>query len=349
MPEHLVPMLAKLGDAARDGSATSASRSSGTASARSPTTSPGASASRAATCNDITAAVPGAAPPRPPARLARRDPRRRDRRLRRAGQAELRAPPAPHAPDARRGRSGGARRTIPVHYLLFDLLYARRRTRSWAVPTRSGASCSRRSSSRARTGGRRATTAGDGEAPARGQRRAGARGRRRQAARQHLRAGPAQPALDQGQEQAPRAARDRRLAAGEGARRTASGALLVGYYDPAGHFRYAGRVGTGFDAKERTRLERLLAPLARERSPFEGKRGPRGARYVEPAARRGGRVHRVDQRRHAAPSLLQGPGRRRARLEVVLRPRASADEHRREPVEEAVDGQRRDRRRRSGP
>jgi bifunctional non-homologous end joining protein LigD len=61
------------------------------------------------------------------------------------------------------------------------------------------------------------------------------------------------------------------------------GALLVGYFDDAGHFRYAGRVGTGFDAKERTRLERLLAPLGRERPPFEGKRGPRGARYVEPA------------------------------------------------------------------
>ncbi len=49
-----------------------------------------------------------------------------------------------------------------------------------------------------------------------------------------------------------------------------------------GNLRYAGRVGTGFDAKERSRLERLLASQARERSPFEGKRGPRGARYVEP-------------------------------------------------------------------
>ena len=60
------------------------------------------------------------------------------------------------------------------------------------------------------------------------------------------------------------------------------GALLVGYFDSEGHFRYAGRVGTGFDAQERTRLERLLAPLEREGSPFEGKRGPRGASYVEP-------------------------------------------------------------------
>ena len=60
------------------------------------------------------------------------------------------------------------------------------------------------------------------------------------------------------------------------------GALLVGYHDEQGKLRYAGRVGTGWDAKERARLEGLLAPLARERSPFEGKRDPRGARYVEP-------------------------------------------------------------------
>jgi bifunctional non-homologous end joining protein LigD len=60
------------------------------------------------------------------------------------------------------------------------------------------------------------------------------------------------------------------------------GALLAGYFDARGDLRYAGRVGTGWDAKERARLERLLASLARARAPFEGKRGPRGARYVEP-------------------------------------------------------------------
>ncbi len=60
------------------------------------------------------------------------------------------------------------------------------------------------------------------------------------------------------------------------------GALLVGYFDPDEKLRYAGRVGTGWDSKERARLEKLLAPLARQRSPFEGKRGPRGAKYVEP-------------------------------------------------------------------
>jgi bifunctional non-homologous end joining protein LigD len=60
------------------------------------------------------------------------------------------------------------------------------------------------------------------------------------------------------------------------------GALLVGYHDEQGKFRYAGRVGTGWDAKERARLERSLKPLARDTSSFEGKRGPKGARHVEP-------------------------------------------------------------------
>jgi bifunctional non-homologous end joining protein LigD len=60
------------------------------------------------------------------------------------------------------------------------------------------------------------------------------------------------------------------------------GALLVGYYDEQEKFRYAGRVGTGWDAKERARLERALKPLARDASPFDGKRGPKGARHVEP-------------------------------------------------------------------
>jgi bifunctional non-homologous end joining protein LigD len=73
------------------------------------------------------------------------------------------------------------------------------------------------------------------------------------------------------------------------------GALLVGYFDEQGGFRYAGRVGTGWNAKERARLQRL-APLARERSP---------RRPLRRAAPRGGdRVHRVDQRADTASSVL---------------------------------------------
>ena len=45
------------------------------------------------------------------------------------------------------------------------------------------------------------------------------------------------------------------------------GSLLVGYHDD-GELRFAGRVGSGIDAAKRERLERLLAPLARDDSPF---------------------------------------------------------------------------------
>src|SRR3954469_4660195 len=52
---------------------------------------------------------------------------------------------------------------------------------------------------------------------------------------------------------------------GGGRRSGHRGALLVGYYD-GGRLRYAGKVGTGFDARELDRLERLLAPLRRDSS-----------------------------------------------------------------------------------
>ena len=102
MPAHLVPMLAKLGIAARAGRRLRLRDQVGR--------HQGARLLRARPVPHREPqpqrhhrAVPGAAPARPPARLARRDPRRRDRRLRRAGPAELRAPPAPHAPDPRSG------------------------------------------------------------------------------------------------------------------------------------------------------------------------------------------------------------------------------------------------------
>lgn len=73
---------------------------------------------------------------------------------------------------------------------------------------------------------------------------------------------------------------------GLGGRSGGIGALLVGYHG-AGGLRYAGRVGTGFTGAELARLGSLLAPLARETSPF----GPdpplppdarRAAHFVEP-------------------------------------------------------------------
>ena len=73
---------------------------------------------------------------------------------------------------------------------------------------------------------------------------------------------------------------------GEGRRKGKIGALLMGYYDhepkkPA--LRFAGKVGTGFDANELVKLEKLLAPLERATTPFEGGRQPaKGAVFVDP-------------------------------------------------------------------
>jgi bifunctional non-homologous end joining protein LigD len=70
---------------------------------------------------------------------------------------------------------------------------------------------------------------------------------------------------------------------GEGRRRQRIGALLVGYYEPDGGFRYAGRVGTGFTESELDRLSSLLGPLERGSSPFTaGERSPKEAVFVEP-------------------------------------------------------------------
>jgi bifunctional non-homologous end joining protein LigD len=69
---------------------------------------------------------------------------------------------------------------------------------------------------------------------------------------------------------------------GEGKRRGLPGALLVGYYDDEGRFVYAGKVGTGFTEETLERLARLLAPLTRDRSPFDAGKPPAGAHFVEP-------------------------------------------------------------------
>jgi bifunctional non-homologous end joining protein LigD len=68
---------------------------------------------------------------------------------------------------------------------------------------------------------------------------------------------------------------------GEGKRGGRVGALVVGYYEDGG-LRYAGRVGTGFDERELERLGGILAGLARDDSPFEGRQPPRETRFVDP-------------------------------------------------------------------
>jgi bifunctional non-homologous end joining protein LigD len=69
---------------------------------------------------------------------------------------------------------------------------------------------------------------------------------------------------------------------GEGGRSSTLGALAIGFYDDEGKLRYAGKVGSGFTHAELMRVQRLLEPLAREDSPFEGRQPPKGTRLVDP-------------------------------------------------------------------
>ncbi|HWH11064.1 MAG TPA: DNA ligase D [Solirubrobacteraceae bacterium] len=69
---------------------------------------------------------------------------------------------------------------------------------------------------------------------------------------------------------------------GRGQRRERIGSLLVGCHTPSGELRFAGRVGTGFTDAELDRLAALLGPLERPTSPFAGRQIPAGAVHVSP-------------------------------------------------------------------
>ncbi len=60
------------------------------------------------------------------------------------------------------------------------------------------------------------------------------------------------------------------------------GALLMGYYDASGEFVFAGKVGTGFDDKDRQDLRRRLEPLAEATNPFNEKVKYPGVLFVRP-------------------------------------------------------------------
>jgi DNA ligase D-like protein (predicted ligase) len=66
--------------------------------------------------------------------------------------------------------------------------------------------------------------------------------------------------------------------------RVGFGALLVGYYDDAGKFQYAGKVGTGFTDKLLRDLHEQLARIEIDKNPFANNAGPRGGEvhYVKP-------------------------------------------------------------------
>ena len=70
---------------------------------------------------------------------------------------------------------------------------------------------------------------------------------------------------------------------GEGRRRNRVGSILLGYFDDDAELRYAGKVGTGFSERDLDELLDRLDPLARDTSPFAGRRGPRKAKFVEPS------------------------------------------------------------------
>jgi bifunctional non-homologous end joining protein LigD len=69
---------------------------------------------------------------------------------------------------------------------------------------------------------------------------------------------------------------------GEGGREGQIGSLAVGRYDDEGALRYCGGVGTGFTQGDLRRLEDLLSPLRRTKSPFTGTQPKRGTVFVEP-------------------------------------------------------------------
>ena len=60
------------------------------------------------------------------------------------------------------------------------------------------------------------------------------------------------------------------------------GALLVGYYDRSRRLRYAGKVGTGYDAAALTMLRDRLDPLAADESPFVDAVREKGQHWVRP-------------------------------------------------------------------
>jgi bifunctional non-homologous end joining protein LigD len=68
---------------------------------------------------------------------------------------------------------------------------------------------------------------------------------------------------------------------GEGRRAESIGSLVVGYYD-GDRLVYAGNVGSGFKEADLARLGKLLEPLRRKDSPFDGRQPKKGAMFVEP-------------------------------------------------------------------
>ena len=87
--------------------------------------------------------------------------------------------------------------------------------------------------------------------------------------------------LDQDPQQPPAGRGDRGWTPGEGGRSSHLGALAVGVMEE-GELIYAGKVGTGFTQETLGVLVRELEPLRRDTSPFSGRQPPKGTVFVEP-------------------------------------------------------------------
>jgi bifunctional non-homologous end joining protein LigD len=109
---------------------------------------------------------------------------------------------------------------------------------------------------------------------------------------------------------------------GEGRRTERVGALLMGYYED-GRFVFAGRVGTGFTEKSLTELQKRLNAYVRDSSPFAAGAPafPRGTVFVEPCL-----VAEIEFREWTIDGVMRAPSYKGLRedkspREVVLESR----------------------------
>ena len=218
--------------------------------------------------------------------------------LRRGGPAELRAPPAAHAPRLGLGRQAPRCATSPVTYVIFDLLYLDGHSHDARCPTTSAASCSSELELDGPAWRTPAYHVGDGEALLEATTRAGPRGHRRQAARLPVRARARAPRLAEGQERPHAGRRDRRLdcRARAGAA-DASASLAVGFYDGRRAAATPARSAPASPSRRSRCVKRELEPLRARRHPVQRPPAAEGhdLRRARLVAER--RVPRVD---HAA-------------------------------------------------
>ena len=85
-----------------------------------------------------------------------------------------------------------------------------------------------------------------------------------------------------------------------GTRTNRIGSLLIGYYDEAKRFRYAGGVGTGFNDEDHRRLSQMLQSLGQKESPFADPVPKRGALFVKPKV-----VAQIEYRRMGPQGIIQ--------------------------------------------